>query len=131
MIKYEKPPKWIADECFKRFGASWYTGTVFAVRDSIYTKDPISNDLLAHERVHLKQQKDNWVEWWKKYLNNPQFRLSQEIPAYQAQYREFCRTNQNETERNDFLKFLSETLSGYRYGNLISTGYAQNSILDI
>jgi len=48
----------------------------------------ITADLVAHEMVHVKQQK-NWfvaIYWWMRYCVDAKFRYSQELPAYQAQY---------------------------------------------
>lgn len=48
----------------------------------------ITADLVAHEMVHVKQQK-NWfiaIFWWIRYIVSAKFRYSQELPAYQEQY---------------------------------------------
>lgn len=44
-------------------------------------------DIVAHEMVHVKQQK-NWfmaIFWWIRYITSSKFRYSQELPAYQEQ----------------------------------------------
>lgn len=89
-MKYstEKPPMY--DICSRYFGADWDKGTIFAYKGTIHAKDPskITPDVEAHEVIHLKQQ-NNTVggadAWWDMYLQNGNFRLSQEIEAYKAQ----------------------------------------------
>jgi hypothetical protein len=91
--------------------------TIFAYDGQIYSNEPLPPDLLIHEEVHLKQQSilgaDKWV---KKYLEDEQFRLTQEIEAFWAQINHFKDRNQKAKSRI----LCARVLSGNMYGNLIS-----------
>lgn len=46
---------------------------------------PPSPDVIAHEEIHFRQQDEypGGVEaWWARYLEDAEFRLSMEVPAY-------------------------------------------------
>ncbi len=63
-------------------------GVVFTYGDTIYADGEISYGLVRHELTHVRQQTSMGKDiWWDKYLVDPEFRLSQEIEAYQNQYR--------------------------------------------
>src|SRR3990167_321226 len=84
MIKNEYPPN--IDEIRKFFTLK--KGIVFSYYPDIYSPDNIilSSALIAHEIIHLAQQKEYGVEkWWIRYLRDNAFRLSQEIFAHQVQ----------------------------------------------
>lgn len=121
MIEYklsnEKPP--IYDRCVEKFGIDWHT-TIFAFGDTIHAQYPhrLSKDIIEHEKVHLKQQNGNPIDWWEKYFEDNEFRLSQEIPAYKRQYRVL----REYADRNDVARcvdFWASNLSGKGYGYLI------------
>lgn len=91
--------------------------TIFAYNKEIYSNYELSEDLLLHEIKHIEQQNrigaDLWVE---KYLNNRQFRLNEEVEAYQAQLAFIKDRNQRYK-----LKILcAKTLSSDLYGNIIT-----------
>lgn len=80
----------------------------------------ITEDLLEHETVHsIQQDKMGPVEWWKLYLNDPEFRLAQEIPAYQVQYQNLCKKFKDGNARYRIAYRLAGDLSGAMYGNMI------------
>ena len=108
---------------------------IFAYGDTIYApggKEGISPDREVHEKVHEKQQKElGWHgprRWWKKYLEDPEFRLDQELEAYRAQY---AFVKQHQKDRNKLHKFLME-ISGHlahpMYGNLVTKEQARELI---
>lgn len=73
-------------KCKERFGVSWDSGIAIAYGDTIYSKNPIPDDLHAHEEVHLRRQAEVGIEeWWNRYLEDPKFRLKEEVMAYAAQ----------------------------------------------
>src|SRR3984957_18128816 len=48
----------------------------------------IPEAILAHERVHSRQQEpEGPTAWWGRYLTDPTFRLAQEVAAYAAEFR--------------------------------------------
>lgn len=69
---------------------------IFAWGATIYNPAGIKIDapLRAHEAVHGERQREYGgpAMWWRRYLAEPAFRLDEEIPAHQAEYRCFCST---------------------------------------
>lgn len=116
IILNEKPPIW--EECNKLFTLK--PGVVFTYGGTIYNPDnvSISADLMVHEQCHAKQQEYNNVVahlWWMRYLEDPQFRLEQEVAAYASQYRYICAQVKDKNKRNGYLTFMARTLSGPLY----------------
>lgn len=63
---------------------------IFAYDHVIYnpSDEKIWPDLEEHEKVHFTQQDKLGSAdlWWKRYLLDPDFRLDQELEAYNVQY---------------------------------------------
>lgn len=120
------PPDHIYKECVRRFGVSFEKGTVFTYYPNIHAyKADMSDDLYIHELTHIAQQKEIGVEvWWEKYLSDEQFRLEQEIEAYQNQW-VFARENYHRAYRKMLRKHIIDNLSGKMYGNIISKQEAE------
>lgn len=121
-IVYELPPARVYKACVKQFGVSFDDGVVWTYGDTIHTKYPINDgSLIEHECTHIKQQKKiGVIEWWDKYLEDEEFRFTQELEAYQAQWKWI---KKNVKGRNDQFKMLTKIardLSGTMYGNLIT-----------
>lgn len=119
-LSNEKPP--VYDRCVEKFGIQW-ENTIFAYGDTIHAQYPerLGKDIIEHEIIHLKQQADvGGVDiWWERYFADDKFRLAQEIPAYQRQYRVLREyTDKNELIRHVY--FWASNLSGKGYGFLIS-----------
>lgn len=110
----------------EKFGVKW-DKLVIAYENTIYcntNKENLPNHLIIHEETHLRQQKDiGGAEiWYKKYINDPKFRLEQEIEAFRNQVK-YLKTHIQETtrdERREEISFMAETLSGLNYGYLVS-----------
>lgn len=119
----EKPPVW--DALVAHFNPSWER-TIVAYADTIYAKHPVPPDIVAHEMIHLKQQgyrKDKAKEWWTRYLKDPQFRYSQEVEAYQEQYRYLKRSVKDRNELARKLHKIAWDLAN-RYGLEVSLSEA-------
>ena len=60
---------------------------IFTYGSTLYVPSgrEVPPDILEHEKVHSKQQKNPAV-WWDKYLKDLAFRLEEELVAYKAQY---------------------------------------------
>lgn len=104
--------------------------TVFAYGDTLYNPLglPIPQDLMIHEETHEKQQQALGVEqWWTMYLDRPNFRLQQEVEAYQNQY-EFIKTVLNRKGRIAALNRFAEQLSSDLYGKIINKKKAKELI---
>lgn len=71
---------------YKNQGFAISDKTIFALGEDIYTDYPLTNDLLVHELVHLRQQKEVGVkEWVYDFLYTPSLRLKYEVEAYREQ----------------------------------------------
>lgn len=118
MILHIPPPNYV--QIKKHFPtADLNNGTVFTYFPDIYIKGHIQPHLLIHEQTHLNQQeKIGVIEWWKKYFNDPDFRISQEIEAYHNQYK------YNPAIINEIARDLSSSL----YGSIINYKSAMASI---
>lgn len=107
------------------WGVDFDKGTVFTYGSTIHSKTPLSDDLLAHELVHVRQQtligRD---EWWMKYFADPEFRLEQETEAYRAQYKWFVNNLSAREGVAKTLVWLASLLSGEMYGKLITRSEA-------
>lgn len=123
-IKNERPPIYDVAKALLDFDDRC---TVFTYGDVIYNPAclNIPDDIIAHEKVHMRQQESMSVlgkfgpkRWWDKYLSDPQFRFEQELEAYQQQYM-FARVNIRGKERlNKYLQNIARALMSPMYGNL-------------
>ncbi len=94
--------------------------TIFIYKDTIYTDNELPYDILAHEGCHLKQQEKHGAdEWIRKYLDDPQFRLDQEIQAYRVQLR-LVKSTGDQQEYGNILMECARNLSSELYENLVS-----------
>ncbi len=85
--------------------------------------------LETHEETHERQQLAKGVEeWWKKYLDDNQFRFDQELEAYQNQFEHFCDNKKNPMRQEAFLNLLGRDLSGPMYGNVCTLEEAKQKI---
>ena len=106
-------------------------GVIFTYGEAIFNPDglPIDHDLQIHEATHSIQQDTIGPKaWWDKYFTDPQFRLSQELEAYQNQYRSFCDRIKDRNKRALYLFRLATDLGSAQYGNIISPTEAQKRI---
>ncbi len=124
IIKIEYPPNYEdIKRAFKLDGSQ-----VFCYGDVLYNPNnhTVPEHLLVHERVHEAQQTGffmNPKKWWKRYIEDPQFRLYQEVEAYQEQFK-FISTEVK--DKNTLLKLktlIAKELSGPMYGNMV--GYTE------
>jgi len=100
---------------------------VFTYGENLYSPSGgfISNDLMTHEETHSKQQGNNPQAWWRKYFDDIKFRISQEVEAYQNQYKAFVG---NRDSRRKFLRKIANDLSSRIYGNVIRFDEAKTLI---
>ena len=124
----------------------------------------IAPELMAHEAVHGRRQiagegilaafgqydflrqalKTNPTEalkrraiedWWHRYINEPAFRLEEEIFAHIAEYAELCRLHgqrwtSRRAMRRTYAAHVARRLAAPLYGNLISQARAKEILLD-
>jgi hypothetical protein len=88
----------------------------------------IPHHLMVHEKVHQRQQLAMGVEeWWRKYLADEEFRLSQEIEAYREQYK-FVKERVPGKIAKDFLTSITLDCCSGMYGNMVEYGKAETMI---
>lgn len=131
-ILNEKPPEWIWKEAEKCFAFDPHH-TIFTFGNSIFNPGghTLSPDIIHHELVHVRQQKGSSKDatlWWKKYFKDTTFRLEQEIEAYSAQYRFFCKYKKDRNLQSKFLMIVASHLSSPMYGDIISLQEAMKKI---
>jgi hypothetical protein len=99
---------------------------VFTYGDIIYKpgKGVIPTHLRVHEVTHANQQGDDPAGWWKRYLEEPEFRLDQEVKAYRKQWEYIDRFNHNYWEKRELFEKITDDLSSEVYGNMISKAEA-------
>lgn len=104
---------------------------VFTYGDILYNPGNgfINKALLAHEETHSRQQQEMGVEqWWRKYIDDQQFRIDQEVEAYHNQYLEYKKSNSYQKSEL-FVNNLARDLSSKLYGeNIIDFKTALNKI---
>jgi hypothetical protein len=92
----------------------------------------ITPELMAHETVHSLQQGTALHEiesWWRRYIDDPEFRLDQETPAHMAEYRRYCEETKDRNRRAVMLTIIASKLASPLYGGLISTKAARTAIM--
>src|SRR3990167_5224922 len=113
-VLYENPPN------IKQIGAVFTVNdtTVFTYGNVVYNpnKCPLDIPIMTHEEMHSRQQGDDPEGWWKKYLEDVEFRITQEVAAYQVQFWFQCKIIKNRDLRALNLTRLAQTLSGGMYG---------------
>lgn len=130
-IEYGKyPPNY--DEIAKAFHIKDTPNIVFTYGYQLFVpnKDSvIDKHLLEHEQTHALQQAEMGVEeWWKKYLADPGFRITQEVEAYRNQWRSMWTLPIK--ARAGYLTHICEGLSGAMYGNMVTPEEALHLITD-
>lgn len=98
---------------------------VFTYGRVIYNphKSDIQNDVIVHERVHIRQQSSDQMnpdKWWEMYITDVKFRLEQEIEAYRAQYAYVCENIKDKNSRFRMLHSYAQNLASKMYGHIIS-----------
>jgi hypothetical protein len=124
------PPNY--DEICKVFPIAGIKTIVFTYGDTLYRpgrSGAVPGHLDAHERTHTRQQGNDPAGWWKRYLVDKEFRLSQEVEAYRNQYRFFKSKNHNIKEQINFLDMIAYDLSSEMYGNLVTKEEAKKIII--
>lgn len=113
------------------FPAARRVGVIFTYGDTVYVNgDPTLNpQLKAHEAVHVDQQKrcGGPDAWWKRYLEDPAFRLEQELTAHRAEYKTLRHLDRAAAARS--LDFIAERLASPLYGGMISKTEARRAIV--
>lgn len=96
-------------------------GIVYAWGDILYNPSMahITPWLEAHEGVHGERQGAEILQWWDRYLTDPQWRLEEEIPAHRAEWKRYRKVTGSQAMKTRYLRKIADRLSGPLYGNLI------------
>lgn len=122
---------------FRELDAAFNIGkldVVFAWGDRIYNPNntALAPSIIAHEGVHCDRQgsgdPEKLAAWWKRYVEDPAFRLAEEIPAHRAEYH--AATNGDRNQRSRALNFVASKLASPLYGGLITQRDAMQAILN-
>ncbi len=121
MIFSKEKPK-IYDVLHRKFGVNWETGIAITYGDTCYCKNDLLPDLIAHEQVHIEQQRFLGPEvWWTTYIEDPEFRLRQEVEAYRAQVKWINEHIEvmSRNERRYRIRNMAIDLNSHVYGHII------------
>lgn len=118
-IKNEKPPAKIWDRALRLFSIDT-DNVMFSYDGVLYNpaNRPVDQFLMIHEATHMKQQEDTeggCDAWWEKYFTDAPFRAEQEVQAYGAQYRLYCRIRKDRNYRAKYLHAIAAGLSSGMY----------------
>lgn len=112
----QKPP--IFEEAHRYFDID-DSATIYTWGDIIYNPASISigREYIEHESVHGRQQKEIGGPeiWWRKYFDDPVFRVNQEAEAYGRQHAYYCREVKDRNRRARHLHLLATVLSSPMY----------------
>lgn len=110
-------------------------GEIFAWDGVVYTGDDgptaLPPELIAHEKVHFRQQAGKPAEWWDRYIDDDEFRFEQEREAHVAEIKEFNRHNKDRNKRAYFKRRVAMRLAGPLYGNDLSISEAMSLLSDL
>lgn len=131
-ITVARPPNF--DEVIARFPFADRHGVIFTYGQTIYNPSgvEISPALKCHESVHAQRQGSDEEEiraWWARYLDEPLFRLEEELLAHRAEYRAFKGWTKDRNAVARKLESIAARLSGPLYGGVMSFAQAKRLLL--
>jgi len=104
--------------------------TVFAYGDTIYAPGgtDLPANLVVHEETHFVQQQrvGGPDEWWRRYIDDPRFRLEQEVEAYRAQLAAVA--DLPRPMRRELLAHICKSLASRMYGGLVTKEQARRLV---
>lgn len=109
------PP--IYDKVVKALGPLPKT-VVFAYAGMIFNPGGgvITEPLRVHELTHLAQQGKDYDKWWDHYLEDKEFRLSQEVEAFSNEFNCYRTYEKDRNKRVRFLHSCADRLAHTVYG---------------
>jgi hypothetical protein len=118
-IVTDYPP--LIDEIDVAFGVRGRHGIIYAWGNRIYNPSSVfvPPQLVVHEVVHCIRQGVDITGWWRRYIDEPAFRLAEEIPAHQAEY-QWLLEYAPRRERRQALQVVAARLAGKLYGGLVT-----------
>ena len=103
------------------FGLAGKTDVIYSFGDTIYSPGgtKLHPALIAHEEAHGARQREMGVElWWRRYIDDPQFRLAEEVIGHQAEWKWWRENGKNNLTRQ--LEHICRRLCGPLYLGLIT-----------
>lgn len=125
-----EPP--LMDEIDRAFGVRGKP-ILFAWGATIYNPQNayVTYALRHHEAVHGHRQGASTrtiEEWWRRYLEDKEFRLSEEIAAHRAEYQYLWRSHRDRNARSRHLQHVAEKLASPLYGGLVTLRDARRMV---
>ena len=116
-ISHEIPE--IYYKCHEVFGVEWDRGVIITYGSVVYCKFDLDWQKIVHEMTHVKQQKDP-AAWWERYFIDKEFRLSQELEAYQNEAKLIRQSIKDRNKKFMAIRQIALDFSGPMYGNIIT-----------
>jgi len=108
------------------FGIKWSNEIIITYGDTVYCERDIDEAKKVHEATHVSQQSNcDPDEWYDKYINNVDFRLSQEIEAYKNEIKFYKKKIKDRNLRYLCCEQVYRDISSSIYGNMISYSEAK------
>lgn len=123
-VIHDFPP--LYDEIAAAFNLRRGSGVIFSFGARVYAPDggTVPPEIMAHEAVHGARQGREPLEWWRRYIAEPRFRLAEEVPAHQAEYR-YLLEHGNRARRRAALRHVAERLASPLYGRIVGRSAAE------
>jgi len=104
---------------------------IFAYGNVIYNPDmmDIPPHVWAHEEVHSARQGRDPVGWWIRYIDDPAFRLEEELLAHAMELQVLTAGASRQIRRSS-VKLLARKISAPIYGPMITSKAARTEILE-
>lgn len=102
---------------------------IFSWGDKIYNPHRVVLDraLQVHESVHGERQGNSPEAWWRRYMDDPGFRLTEELLAHHAEWKVRC-AGLTPNQSYAVLRVMAHRMSSKMYGSLISLHDAKIAI---
>ena len=131
-IVRQRPPNF--NEIVLVFPRAVNKGVIFAYDGKIYNPSNIviTPELMAHESIHCSRQgpdEESSIEWWDRYLHEPDYRYNEELLAHRAEYLKALENAKNRKDKRSALKQTSQRLASPLYGKMITAKKAAKEIL--
>lgn len=126
-IVREPPPNY--QEVLAAFPFASHPGTYFTYGKCIFVPvgdAMVSDHMQAHETIHAERQADNPAGWWRRYLDDRDFRLAEELVAHQAEFRHF--EGSPRAQRRFYLRQAAHRLASPLYRLGITVHHAKRLI---
>lgn len=105
----------------EKFGIEWDRSVIITQFPFVHCKIPLTATKTVHEATHLRQQEEIGVmKWWDRYINEPDFRLSQELEAYLEEANFVREMFSDRNLRYRLIYDMARQLSSRMYGSIIS-----------